>query len=305
MTAFWLTYKPLSAASPRGWPKEAMDDLVSRFEADRASATPLWRIASSRAASIGDRVYLFKQGSGPKGIFGVGELIEAPREQIDPTDIDAGSTVRARIRLTRLVNPAQAFLLEYDTIADFVPKPLVEAQQSGNAVPEEVARELDSRLALLAEIVSPLGSADADDLGFDPDSIGDERERAVRAIRIRRGQAAFRIALMTAYGKRCAITACAVEDVLEAAHIYPYSGKLTNHVSNGLLLRADIHTLFDCWLIAIEPNSRTVVVAEALNGSSYANLAGRKLRPTQDASNSPSKRNLERRYAAFKARHLA
>jgi putative restriction endonuclease len=304
LTAFWLTYKPLNRAAPRGWPPEEMDALVRNFEGDPASATPLWRIASSKAASIGDRVYLFKQGSGQKGIFGVGELIEAPREQVDPTDIDAGSTDRARIRLTHLVNPARAFLLDYHAIADFVPKSLVEAQQSGNGVPEEVARELDNRLAIVIEVVSPLGSADADDPSFDPDSISDERERAVRAIRIRRGQAAFRAALMTAYGQRCAITGCAVEAVLEAAHIHPYLGRLTNHVSNGLLLRADVHTLFDCWLIAVEPTSRTIVVADVLNGSSYAKLAGRKLRATQDALCGASKGSLERRYAAFKARHL-
>jgi len=281
-----------------------MDALVRSFEADRGSATPLWRIASSRAASRGDRVYLFKQGAGPRGIFGVGELIEPPHDQADPTDIEAGSTDRARIRLTHLVNPAQAFLLDYDAIADVVPKSLVDAQQSGNSVPEEVARELDNRLSHVTQAVSRLRGADADDQSFDPDSIGDERERALRAIRIRRGQATFRAALMAAYGRRCAITGCAVEDVLEAAHIHPYSGRLTNHVSNGLLLRADIHTLFDCWLIAIEPTSRTVVVASALDGSSYAKLGGRKLRATMDPSSSASKRSLERRYAAFEARRL-
>jgi hypothetical protein len=279
-----------------------MDALVRSFEADRASATPLWRIASSRAASVGDRIYLFKQGSGQRGIFGVGELIEAPREQVDPTDIDAGATDRAKIRFTHLVNPARAFLLDYDAIADIVPSTLVDAQQSGNRVPDQVERELDNRLALVNE-VSPLGSDDADDPSFDPDSISDERERAIRAIRIRRGQAAFRTTLMTAYGRRCAITGCAVEDVLEAAHIRPYTGRLTNHVSNGLLLRADIHTLFDCWLIAVEPSSRTVVISDALKGSSYGQLEGRKLRTT-DVSSSASRRCLEWRFAAFRAKQL-
>lgn len=302
MAAFWLTYKPLSPAAPRGWPAAEMDALVERFEADKTSATPLWRIASSRAASVGDRVYLFKQGAGRRGVFAIGELIEAPREQIDPDDIEGGATDRARIRLTHLVNPANGFLLDYDAIADIVPKTLVDAQQSGNSVPDEVASELDRRLALVTESMSILGSFDADDLSFDPDSISDDRERAIRAIRIRRGQADFRTALMAAYGRRCAITGCAVEDVLEAAHIHPYFGKLSNHVSNGLLLRADIHTLFDCWLITIEPNSRTVIVADALKSSSYAKLAGRKLRVAQDASSGASKRCLEWRFAVFKAK---
>lgn len=281
-----------------------MDALVKSFEADRTGTTPLWRIASSRTASIGDRVYLFKQGAGQKGIFGVGELLEAPRKQVDPTDIDTGPTDRARIQFTHLVNPAETFLLDYDAIADIVPETLVNAQQSGNSMSDDLAHELDSRLTLATKSGSPLGSADADDLSFDPDSISDERERAVRAIRIRRGQAAFRAELLIAYSRRCAITGCAVEDVLEAAHIHPYSGRLTNHVSNGLLLRADLHTLFDCWLIAIEPTSRTVIIADSLNGSSYAKLAGRKLRATTDTLRGASKRSLAWRYATFKAKHL-
>ena len=118
-----------------------------------------------------------------------------------------------------------------------------------------------------------------------------------------RRQPAFRAALLEAYGKRCAITGCAVEDVLEAAHITPYLGGLTNHVSNGLLLRTDLHTLFDCGLLAIEPTTRIVAIANALKGSSYAKLAGKVLRPPKDAASGPSKRNLEKRYSSFEAIH--
>lgn len=302
MPAFWLTYKPLSSAAPRGWPPEQMDRLVSNFQADSNGATPLWRIASSKAASVGDRVYLFQQGSGPRGVFGIGKLIEAPRRQPDPTDIDAGVTERARIRLMHLVNPRSGFLLDYDAIADIIPQSLLDAQQSGNRVPEEVSRELENRLAPIAGSARPLGAHDADAYEFDPSSVNDARERALRAIRIRRGQPAFREALMSAYRGKCAITGCAVEHVLEAAHIYPYAGRTTNHPSNGLLLRADLHTLFDCYLIAIEPTTREVVVAEELRSSPYMKLAGRRLRTPRDVASTASRRSLEMRYAAFKAK---
>ena len=59
----------------------------------------------------------------------------------------------------------------------------------------------------------------------------------------------FRDALIGAYAGRCAITGCSVLDILEAAHITPYLGPDTNHVTNGLLLRADLHTLFDTCLL--------------------------------------------------------
>jgi hypothetical protein len=298
---YWLTYKPLGPTSPRGWPAEELSKLVQRFEEDPVNTTALWRIASHQSAKIGDRVYLFKQGSDPRGLFGVGEIVEAPREQDDPTDIEGASRYRAKIRFDQLADPSREFLIGFEDIEEIAPEFLITAQASGVAVPADVATELERRLSPFFAALPSITSEQADDPGFDPDSVNDDRQRALRAIRLRRGQSAFRATLLEAYGRRCAITGCAVEDVLEAAHITPYRGKLTNHVSNGLLLRADLHTLFDCGLIAIEPATRTIVVADALKASSYAKLAGRALRQPIDAANSPSKRNLERRHNLFQA----
>ena len=303
MPAFWLTYKPLGPSSPRGWPASEMSSLVERFETSAAGATPLWRIASHQAARAGDRFYLFKQGVGLKGIFGAGKIIEPPRLQADPTDIEGGETYRARIRFDRLVDPSRTFLLGLEDFSDILPDTLLNAQSSGIGVPEDVAIEIEKRLAPLLLPVPPIGMEQADDPGFDPDSIEDLRERALRAIRIRRGQPAFRAMLLEAYGRRCAITGCAVEDVLDAAHITPYFGAATNHTSNGLLLRTDLHTLFDCGLLATDPNSRTVVVANALKASSYSRIAGQPIRAPKNPLNSPSKRNLEKRFAIFDALH--
>jgi len=90
-------------------------------------------------------------------------------------------------------------------------------------------------------------------LGHFPDAtdIEDGRKRIERLVTLRQGQPAFRQALMEAYERRCAITGCTIDDVLEAAHISPYLGEHTNHVTNGLLLRADMHTLFDRGLIKV------------------------------------------------------
>ena len=104
-----------------------------------------------------------------------------------------------------------------------------------------------------------VGSAETDDIilpgeavadPFDPSSIKDAQERISRTIAQRRSQPAFRNALLDAYDRKCAITGCEVVEVLEAAHIYPYRGPDTSKVVNGLLLRADVHTLFDSGLIA-------------------------------------------------------
>jgi len=119
---------------------------------------------------------------------------------------------------------------------------------------------------------------------FDPTDVADARKRVTADIIRRRGQPAFRKALMDAYGDACAITGCNLPIVLEAAHIHPYKGDHTNVVSNGLLLRADIHTLFDLRLIAIESETMVVRVSPKLEGTDYGNLDGSLLRhPKQDS----------------------
>lgn len=127
---------------------------------------------------------------------------------------------------------------------------------------------------------------------FDPTGVEDARERTMRAIAHRRGQQRFRDNLMEAYRGRCALSGCAVLDVLEAAHIYPYRGSQTIHVTNGLLLRADLHTLFDCGLIAIDADTMTLLVAPRLSGSDYAAWEGTRLRDPQSPFQRPSKEAL-------------
>lgn len=114
---------------------------------------------------------------------------------------------------------------------------------------------------------------------FDPNHQSDARERQLRAIAVRRGQQRFRRELIRAYEGRCVVTGCTVEAVLEAAHILPYRGDHTNHADNGLLLRADIHTLFDLGLLSIEPVGRELRVNldESLLQSEYADLHGDRL----------------------------
>lgn len=70
-------------------------------------------------------------------------------------------------------------------------------------------------------------------------------EVTLQAIKTRRGQPEFRKSLIAAYQGQCCVTGCAVESVLEAAHIIPHAQESDYKVTNGLLLRADIHTLYD------------------------------------------------------------
>ena len=70
----------------------------------------------------------------------------------------------------------------------------------------------------------------------------------------RLGQGGFRIGVVEAYQRRCAITGEKTLPVLEAAHIRPYSVNGPNSVNNGLLLKSDFHTLFDDGYITVSPD---------------------------------------------------
>ncbi|MCC4790053.1 HNH endonuclease [Vibrio splendidus] len=124
---------------------------------------------------------------------------------------------------------------------------------------------------------------------YDPRDEQDGRERAYRQIVARRGQAAFRRSLLRAYNSRCAITGTSIEGVLEAAHITPYNGADSNHVTNGILLRADIHTLWDLDLLAIDEETYTVLIADELKGSVYSDLKGKAVSLPEDVNDRPSK----------------
>lgn len=128
----------------------------------------------------------------------------------------------------------------------------------------------------------------------------DERERILRQICERRGQRKFRDALRGRYGDRCVISGCTVLHVLEAAHICPYRGEPDNHPENGLLLRADLHTLFDLDLIGIEPRGLIIHVHPDVTNDIYAALQQKAL--TFAIGREPSRDALTIRWEAFQRR---
>ena len=113
---------------------------------------------------------------------------------------------------------------------------------------------------------------------YDPSNLEDVRAIIEREVRERLGQQGFRSAILGAYGGRCAISGCAVPDVLEAAHICPYRGPHTNSAANGILLRADLHALFDRGLVTIDAETTRVRVSPSLEGSEYWRYQHRRLK---------------------------
>ena len=76
-------------------------------------------------------------------------------------------------------------------------------------------------------------------------------------------------------------------------------GQESNHVSNGLLLRADIHTLFDLNLIGIDPDSMKVVIGEQLRETCYEELDGQNLVVPDQSTFAPNKEALQHRWDSF------
>lgn len=123
---------------------------------------------------------------------------------------------------------------------------------------------------------------------FEPSGIRDARERMLTSIVRRQGQPIFRAKLLAAYQGRCAITGCKVDAILEAAHIVPYKGPKTNHTANGLLLRADIHTLFDLGLVAVDEKTMRLMVSPKLKSTEYGKYHGRRISVPMEPSNRPN-----------------
>lgn len=109
----------------------------------------------------------------------------------------------------------------------------------------------------------------------------DDREKADALTVIREGQGAFRVRVLDAYGRRCSVTGERSLPALEAAHIQSYLGPTSNHLQNGLSLRADIHRLFDSGYVTVTPDYRFEVSNrlkdDYKNGHEYYELAGRQL----------------------------
>lgn len=105
-------------------------------------------------------------------------------------------------------------------------------------------------------------------------------------VKPRLGQGSFRFAVEDAYGKACAVTREHSRPVLEAAHIRPYGLGGEHAVSNGILLRRDLHRLFDCGYVTVE-RDHSLRVSERLkreynNGKVYYALQGTALsQPTR------------------------
>jgi putative restriction endonuclease len=123
------------------------------------------------------------------------------------------------------------------------------------------------------------------------------RYGAPREIRPRLGQGTFRVGVTDAYGRACAVTGEHSLPALEAAHIRSYAENGPHEVRNGILLRADLHRLFDKGYVTVTPAHRLEVSGrlrtDYANGRSYYPLQGAELSTPRAEYDRPAAEFLE------------
>jgi hypothetical protein len=305
---FWLTqYWP---------PRVDEDDRYSRV------FIPADHRASTLELAPGDEVFIYETKSGPK------RAVHADGIEVPVQRRPGRQGVVAVARVTGMVNEEAEDETLYDgkryDFRYWAPTELID--EAGFATPAALRRVLGweptaplrnlafrsltptqatalrASMGLVASVTKrapvrkPGQEPDLDDIAaaeekkgaFDPQSAAEARERTLRSIALRFGQPEFRKKLLQVYGGRCAISDCDLPEALEACHIAAYAGKDTNRVTNGLLLRGDLHSLFDRGLIGVDPRDHKVRVHSRLRGTVYEAFDGKSLRLPTDPRLHPS-----------------
>lgn len=125
--------------------------------------------------------------------------------------------------------------------------------------------------------------------------LSDPKVRRLVSMLVRAKQSVFRDRLRAAYQDRCCVSGCGVVAILDAAHIEGHSVSGDSTVQNGLLLRTDLHELFDQGLLRIEPNSLRVSIHPAAQPW-YGEYDGVVLTPPTATQFSPDREKLRSRW---------
>lgn len=197
------------------------------------------------------------------------------------------SEMRRRIEKYRRIEPGSAsdynvgcillqspFFFEREEWIPVPDWPRQTVQGKGYSTEDEAGRRIWAEVSLRLQ-ARPVGTAE-------PELIADaSRFGQPQTVLPRLGQGAFRVIVTDVYRRQCALTSSHVLHVLDAAHIRPYSEGGIHSPSNGLLLRQDVHTLFDRGYLTISPDYRVEVSRrlkdEFDNGKEYYALQGKSI----------------------------
>lgn len=149
----------------------------------------------------------------------------------------------------------------------------LELQHSGSRAGTKLVRCRLSPLSTKSSSDVSLPSLEtlADELASDPIAWQMVRKR------VRESAQKFRLAAMREYRGACAISSETTQEVLDAAHVEAHSLRGINSLANCLLLRTDLHALFDKGLIRIDPDTRLIFVDPSIRSPDYRKFDGQRL----------------------------
>lgn len=258
----------LPGPNPTAWEDQLIH--IPRFGARRVDTT---QRAPSSEIIIGDEVWVCTDATGPGGI-----------------------AAKAKVSEIHVLAQGLAFRIKE---VEVIPRPVSLSEfgrlQSGSLLITQLQRNRHPDLYIIEEetfeqfqkvIRETLGpeslppQIDWDEIVTRNRSAAHEQFAILRdvplALRpVREGQRAFRECLMRLYNGRCVATGCSIAIALEAAHIIPWTGDpYLDRPENGLILRRDVHALFDAGLLGLEPYSNQIIISGSLRESDYASLSG-------------------------------
>jgi len=210
--------------------------------------------------------------------------------------------------LPKLLRLLKAFTLELEEVVEYAdprrwrarqvaPQPKPMATPPATAPQEVEPQTIEFHQVSPQDSTPPAGGKPGSDAGAiaePPIDWTDERIRVACSRWLRSHQSEFRSRLLEEYGNRCAISGFGPVEILEAAHIVGHAESGNSSLTNGLLLRADLHGLFDLNLLRIDPESRTVVVDA--RAKDYMQLQGVRLRDPASPASRPSTERLRARW---------
>ena len=263
----------------------------------------------AREMHVGDTVFLWRASGTshiPAGIIAVCTMLDEPSLREEDTsalrlwrrDAPEEPALRTRLGIVRRFTGSEELISRETVASDLILRELriLKMRQETNYIlgESEAERLIEicglRNTAKTAEGTHTVETSDRDrnlsevykDFGQAPNDDSWELNKFAR--RVRKGQPKFRHNLLNLYEGKCAISGWYPENVLTAAHIAPHNKTGINHSDNGILLRSDLHELFDDGLLTIDPETCVVSVHESLSNTPYWEFNGKKLRPRKDGS---------------------
>lgn len=248
---------------PKHWPYDRLRKRVEEFRSTGTAEEP-WTCKAHKKIRPGDRAYMLEQGK-PMGIFGRGTIVGKRKKSKNSWQALIGFEVS---RGDVLWDPKERFLVDESLLLSLhVPKKQWQNQAAGITLDKSAARAIDGMI-LDSVLVGRGTTTPIDEVA---------QEVAARLKKMieqstRPGQRPFSETLRKIYQNRCAVTGCVTPAALEAAHIKTQKDSDDNSLGNGILLRSDIHCLFDRLLITLSEDGTKIETSPELTDPGYAAL---------------------------------